>query len=194
MPDAGPFEREVVVVAQPERSRWRRYAGPALTVSTAEGTQLALVTNTDDTDFLLTDTSGRFLVRINRRFSWGQFGPVRFRFTGVTDREIGTARTHGLIKSRQLSLRTEGGRQFLLTRLFDTTNEWRLTETDPEQNPAAEILGRVAVSSIDPVLGLQQYVVETDARLDVSERRTVIASVVSLHLVRRPPGDHGTSV
>ncbi|MFJ9246711.1 hypothetical protein [Streptomyces sp. NPDC101776] len=193
MPEAGPFELEAVVVAQPKRSRWRRYEGPVLAVSTVEGTQLALLTHTDDTNSLLTDTSGRFLVHINRRASYGQFGPVRFRFTDVTDRELGTARTHGLINSRQLSLRTGGGRQLLLTRRGYTSIEWQLTETDPEQSPAPEILGRVTVSSIDSVLGLQQYVVETDARLDTSERRTVIASVVCLHLVRRPPDDHGTS-
>jgi hypothetical protein len=193
MPEAGPFALETVVVTQPKRSRWRRYRGPALAVSTVEGTQLALLTHTDDTNSLLTDTSGRFLVHVNRRASYGQFGPVRFRFTDVTHREIGTARTHGLIKSRQLSLQTEEGRPLLLTRRGYTSTEWQVTETDPEQSPASEILGRVTVSSIDAVLGLQQYVVETDARLDTSERRTAILSVVCLHLVRRPPDDHGTS-
>lgn len=193
MPEAGLFELEVVVVAQPKRSRWRKYVGPALAVSTVEGTELALVTHTDDTNSRLTDASGRFLVHINRRRSYGQFGRVRFRFTSVTDREIGTARTHGIVKSRQLSLLTEEGRPLFLTRRGYASTEWQLTETDPEQSPAPEILGRVTVSSIDAVLGLQQYVVETDARLGTSERRTVITSVVCLHLVRRPPDDHGTS-
>ncbi|WP_043662670.1 hypothetical protein [Streptomyces xylophagus] len=189
MSQSGPFELETVVVGQPKRSWWRRYRGPALAVSTVEGTQLALVTHTDDTDSLLTDTSGRSLVRIERHARYGQLGPVRFRFTDVTDREIGTAGTRGLVKSRQLSLRTERGRQLLLTKGGYTSIEWQLTETDPEQSPAPEILGRVTVSTIDAWMGLQQYVVETDARLDASERRTLVASVVCLHLVRRPPGD-----
>lgn len=188
MPESGPFELEAVVVGQPKRSRWRSYTGPALTVSTVEGTRLALVTHTDDTNYLLTATSGEFIARIKRRTSYGQFGPVRFRFTDVADREIGTAVARGLVKRRQLSLRTEQGRQLLLTWRGYTSIEWQLTDTDPEQLPAPEILGRVTVSTVDAWLGLQQYVVETDSGLDASERRTVIASVVCLHLIRRPPG------
>jgi len=45
------------------------------------------------------------------------------------------------------------------------------------------------VSTIDSWIGLQQYVVEMDPRLDASQPCTVVASVVCLHLIRRPPGD-----
>ncbi|MER5432264.1 hypothetical protein [Streptomyces sp. NPDC002588] len=182
------FELEAVVVGQPKRSRWRRYVGPDLAVSTVEGTPLARVTHADDTHFLLTKTSGEFIVRIKRRSRWGQFGPVLFHFTDAADREVGSAGARELIKTRQLSLRTEQGRRLLLTRRGILDNEWRLTETDPESGPAPKVLGRVTVSTIDAWLGLQQYIVETDLRLDASERRTVVASVVCLHLLRRPPG------
>jgi hypothetical protein len=180
MTEPGLFEVETVVVEQPKRSRWRRYLGPALAVSTVEGIPLAQVTHTDNTQSLLTETSGGLIVRIMRT------GPAQFRFTDAADREAGTADAPGLVKSRQLSLRTEQGRQLLLTRqgLFV---EWLLTETGPEGSPAPEVLGRVTVSTVDAWLGLQQYVVETSPRLDASERRTVVASVVCLHLLRRPP-------
>ncbi|MFF3878106.1 hypothetical protein [Streptomyces sp. NPDC001978] len=186
MTEPGLFELEAVVVGQPKRSRWRRYVGPALAVSTVKGTPLAWVTYTDDTYSVLTKTSGEFIVRIE------QFGPVEFRFTDAADREVGTAGAGGLIKTRQLSLQTEQGRQLLLTRLGLLYAEWHLTETDPEGGPAPEILGRVTVSTIDSWIGLQQYVVEMDPRLNASERRTVVASVVCLHLLRRPPGDSAT--
>ena len=182
MTEPGLFELETVVVGQPKRSRWRRYMGPALVMSTLEGTPLAWVTYTDDTYSVLTKTSGEFIVRIE------QFGPVEFRFTDAADREVGTAGARGLIKTRQLSLQTEQGRRLLLTRLGLLHTEWHLTETDPEGRPGPEILGRVTVSTIDSWIGLQQYVVEMDPRLDASERRTVVASVVCLHLLRRPPG------
>ncbi|MEU1192968.1 hypothetical protein [Streptomyces sp. NPDC005859] len=189
MTEPGLFELEAVVVGQPKRSQWRRYVGPALAVSTVEGTPLARVTHTDDTHSLLTKTSGEFIVRIKRRSRFGQFGPVRFHFTDAADQEVGTACARGLVKTRQLGVQTEQGRQLLLTRRGHLSDEWRLTESDPEGGPAPEILGRVSVSTIDTWLGLQQYVVETDPRLDVSERRTIVASVVCLHLLRRPPGD-----
>ncbi|MFF5143374.1 hypothetical protein ACFY6U_27180 [Streptomyces sp. NPDC013157] len=187
------FALEAVVVGQPKRSKWRTYRGPALAASTVEGTPLAEVTDIDHLHFVLTRTSGEVVVRIEKR-SWGepfqQFGPVRFHFADGADREIGTAGARGLVKSRQLSLRTEQGRRLLLTRLSAASVEWRLTEADPESgDPAPEILGRVEVSTIDPWLGLQQYVVEMTPRLDASERRTFVASVVCLHLIRRPPGE-----
>ncbi|MGW2524670.1 hypothetical protein ACWC09_48505 [Streptomyces sp. NPDC001617] len=183
MTEPGLFELEAVVVGQPKRSRWRTYVGPALAVSTVEGTPLAFVTYTDDTYFVLKETSGEFIVRIE------QFGPVGFRFIDAADREVGTSGPRGLIKTRQLSLQTEQGRQLLLTRLGLLHTEWHLTETDPQGGPAPEILGRVTVSTIDSWIGLQQYVVEMDPRLDACERRTVVASVVCLHLLRRPPGE-----
>lgn len=187
MTEADPFALEAVVVAQPKRSWWRTYRGPALAVSTVEGTPLAHVTHIDDTLYLLTKASGELVVRIERNAGFWQFGPVRFRFIDAADREVGTAAARGLVKSGQLSLRTEQQRALLLTRLGLST-EWRLTETDPQEDPAAEVLGRVTVSTIDAWIGLQQYVVVADPRLDASERRALIASVVCLHLVRRPPG------
>ncbi|MEV0181827.1 hypothetical protein AB0I54_21405 [Streptomyces sp. NPDC050625] len=185
MTEPGLFELEAVVVGQPKRSRWRRYLGPAMAVSTVKGTPLAWVTYPDDTYADVTKTSGEFIVRIE------QFGPVEFRFTDAADREVGTAGARGLIKTRQLGLRTEQGRQLLLTRPGLLYAEWDLTETDPEGGPAAEILGRVTVSTIDSWIGLQQYVVEMDPRLDASEQRTVVASVICLHRLRRPPGGSG---
>ncbi|MET8450869.1 hypothetical protein [Streptomyces sp. NPDC005209] len=182
MTEPGLFELESVVVGQPKRSRWRRYVGPALAVSTVEGAPLAWVTFTDDTYCVLTTTSGEFIVRIE------QFGPVEFRFTDAADREVGTAGASGLVKTRQLSLRTEQGRQLLLTRLGLVSTEWHLTETDPQGGPTPEILGRVTVSTIDSWTGLQQYVVEMAPSLDACERRTIVASVVCLHQLRRPPG------
>lgn len=186
MAEPGLFELETVVVGQPKRSRWRRYLGPALALSPATGAPLAWVTYTDDTCSVLTHTSGQFLVGIE------QFGPTEFRFTDSADQEVGTADARGLVKTRQLTLRTEQGRQLLLTRPGLLNTEWHLTETDPGSDPAPEILGRVRVSTIDSWIGLQQYVVEMGPSLNASERRTVIASVVALHLLRRPPGDHTT--
>ncbi|MQY34658.1 hypothetical protein SRB17_26280 [Streptomyces sp. RB17] len=183
MTEPGLFELEAVVVGQPKRSRWRRYVGPDLAVSTVQGTPLAWVTYTDDTYSVLAKTSGEFIVRIE------QFGPVEFRFTNAAQRVVGTAGARGLIKTRQLSLQTEQGRQLLLTRPGLLYAEWHLTETDPQGGPAPEILGRVTMSTIDAWIGLQQYVVEMDPRMDASERRTVVASVVCLHLLRRPPGN-----
>ncbi|MGW1622542.1 hypothetical protein [Streptomyces sp. NPDC002172] len=187
------FALEAVVVGQPKRSKWRTYRGPALAVSTVEGTPLAEVTDIDHLQFVLTRTSGEVAVRIEKRSRvepFQQFGPVRFHFADGADREIGTAGARGLVKSRQLSLRTEQGRQLLLTRLSAASVEWRLTEADPESgDPGPEILGRVEVSTIDSWLGLQQYVVGMTPRLDASERRTFVASVVCLHLIRRPPGE-----
>ncbi|MGW3124768.1 hypothetical protein [Streptomyces sp. NPDC001123] len=192
MTEPGPFALEAVVVGQPKRSKWRTYRGPVLAVSTVEGTPLAEVTDIDHTQFVLTATSGEVVVRIEKR-SWSepfqQFGPVRFHFTDGADREIGTAGAGGVVKSRQLSLRTERGRRLLLTRQGQLSVEWHLTDTAPEGGPAPKTLGRVTVSTIDSWIGLQQYVVEMDPRLDVSERRTVVASVVCLHLIRRPPGE-----
>ncbi|MFI7503978.1 hypothetical protein ACIBVL_36965 [Streptomyces sp. NPDC049687] len=183
MTEPGLFELEAVVVGQPKRSRWRRYMGPVLAVSTVKGTPLAWVTYTDGTYSVLTETSGEFLFRIEK------FGSAKFRFTDAAGREVGTAGARGLIKTRQLSLQTEQGRPLLLTRPGLPYTEWHLTETDPDGGPAPEILGRVTVSTIDSWIGLQQYVVEMDPRLDADERRTVVASVVCLHLLRRPPGD-----
>ncbi|MEU9450081.1 hypothetical protein [Streptomyces sp. NPDC048277] len=191
MTGPGPFELEAVVVGQPKRSRWRRYTGPALAVSTVEGTPLAQLTHTDDTYFLLTAMSGEFVVRIERSVT-SQVGRVGFHFTDAADREVGTAGAHGIVKTRQLSLRTEQGRQLLLTRRSHISVEWVLTETDPERSPAPETLGRVTVSTVDAWLGLQRYVVETAPRLDASERRTVVLSVICLHLLRRPPGERTT--
>ncbi|MGW7541012.1 hypothetical protein ACWGKQ_07800 [Streptomyces sp. NPDC054770] len=188
------FALEAVVVGQPKRSMWRRYTGPVLAVSTVAGTPLAQVadTDTDHKHFVLTKTSGEFIVRIEKR-SWPdpfeQFGPVRFHFLDGADREVGTAGARGLAKSRQLSLRTEQGRRLLLARQGLLSVEWHLTETGPAGGPAPEILGRVTVSTIDSGTGLQQYAVEMAHHLDASERRTVVASVVSLHVLRRPPGE-----
>ncbi|MEU6352662.1 hypothetical protein ABZ896_25610 [Streptomyces sp. NPDC047072] len=187
MTDDALFALEAVVVAQPKRSRWRTYRGPALAVSTVEGTPLAHVTHIDDTLYHLTKPSGELVVRIERHTAFWQFGPVRFRFLDAVDREVGSAEARGLVKSAQLSLRTERQRALLLTRLGLST-QWRLAETDPLEDPAAEALGTVTVSTIDAWLGLQQYVVRADPRLDASERRTLLASVACLHLVRRPPG------
>ncbi|MFS4096338.1 hypothetical protein [Streptomyces sp. AF1A] len=182
MTEPGLFECDAVVVAQPRRSRWRRYVGPDLTVSTVEGAPLAQVTCTDETFSVLTEASGGFVVRIEHS------GPAEFRFTDSADREVGTAAAPGLARTRQLSLRTERGRPLLLTRPGLLHAEWHLTETDPEEVPAPEILGRVTVSTIDAWIGLQQYVVDMEPRLDACERRTVVAAVVCLHLLRRPPG------
>ncbi|OQR64402.1 hypothetical protein B6E66_08775 [Streptomyces maremycinicus] len=65
------FGLDSVVVGQPRRSRWRRYAGPALAVSTRERTPLAHVTRLDDTRWLLAETSGDLVMWINRLSRWG---------------------------------------------------------------------------------------------------------------------------
>lgn len=185
--EADLFAREAVVVRQPKRSWWRRYAGPALAVSTVEGTLLAHVTHADDTHSLLAKASGECLVRIE----WS--GPAEFRFTDDTGREVGTAVAGHFIKTWQLTLGTEQGHRLLLTRRGHLSTEWQLTETDPHRSPAPEVLGRVTASTHDAWIGLQQYVVETAPGLDASERRTVIASVVCLHLLRRPPGGNNSA-
>ncbi|GHE94407.1 hypothetical protein E5082_22045 [Streptomyces griseoluteus] len=181
MTEPALFELDAVVVGQPKRSRWRRYVDPALAVSTVEGIPVAQVTYTDDTYSVLTKTSGELILRIER------LGPAKFRFTDAADREVGTAGARGLMKTRQLILQTEQGRRLLLTRPGLAYVEWHLTETDPEGDPAPEI-GRVTVSTIDAWIGLQQYAVHMSPRMDASERRTVVASVVCLQLRRRPPG------
>ncbi|MFG2950844.1 hypothetical protein [Streptomyces adustus] len=220
MTKPGLFELEAVVVGQPKRSWWRRYSGPDLTVSSLEGVPLALVTHIDDTLSLLTEVSGEHVVRIERRARFGpfeQFAPTSFHFVDAAGREVGTAGTRGLVRTRQLSLRTEQGRRLLLTRLGNLGLEWRLTETatetetgkgtgkgtgtgtgtgtdpedSPDQGPVPEALGRVTVSTVDRWVGLQQYVVELGPGLGASERLTVVASVVCLHLLRRPPGGGG---
>ncbi|WP_460060957.1 hypothetical protein [Streptomyces sp. YKOK-I1] len=185
------FEWSAVVVRQPQRSWWRLYKGPVLAVSTVEGTPLAEVISADDTDFLLADRSGEFIVRIERQAGFGPWSPVDFRFTDAEGREVGCARASGPAKTRQLSFRTEGCRPLFLTRLAHLAIEWRLTETDPLRAgaPEPESLGRVTVSTVDLWRGWQQYVVETTPRLDTSERQTFIALVVCLHVLRRPPGD-----
>ncbi|MET7689042.1 hypothetical protein ABZT06_13875 [Streptomyces sp. NPDC005483] len=188
MTEPGLFELETVVVGQPKRSRWRRYLGPVLTVATVKGTPLARVTYTDDTHCVLTDMSGDFIIRIE------QSGPAEFRFTDAADREVGAAGARGLVKSRQLELRTEKGRRLLLTRPGLPYIQWHLTDPAAEGGPMPEVLGRVTVSTIDSWIGLQQYVVEMDSRLDAHERRTVIAATVCLHLIRRPPGDSAAPV
>ncbi|MFE3036439.1 hypothetical protein ACFXKY_32900 [Streptomyces canus] len=188
MPEYDLFAQQALVVAQPKRSRWRRYTGPALAVSTVEGTLLAHVTLNGDTRSLLTAASGECVVRIEKRTSFGQFGPVRFRFADSADQEAGTVEARGPVKSQQLRLLTAHGRTLLLTRRGLLSTEWQLTESDPHQIPAPEVLGRATVSTIDGWLGLQQYVVVTDPRLNTSERRTVVTSVICLHLLRRPPG------
>jgi hypothetical protein len=185
--EADLFALEAVAVRQPKRSWWRRYAGPALAVSTVEGTLLAHVTHADDTHSLLAKASGECLVRIE----W--FGPAEFRFTDDTGREVGTAGAGHFIKTWQLTLGTEQGRRLLLTRRGHLSTEWQLTETDPHRSPAPEVLGRVTASTDDAWIGLQQYLVETAPGLDASERRTAIASVVCLHLLRRPPGSSGSA-
>lgn len=189
MTESGLFELEAVVVRQPERSSWRRYVGPVLAVSTVEETPLAQVTHTGDTHFLLAKASGECIVRIKRRSRFGQFGPVRFHFADSADQEVGTAVAHGVMQSLRLTLQTEQGRQLFLTRRGLLSGEWLLTETDPKQSPVPETLGRVTVSSVNRWRGWQRYVVETNSSLNASERRTVVASVVCLHLLRRPPGD-----
>ncbi|MEV3912928.1 hypothetical protein [Streptomyces canus] len=185
--EADLFALEAIVVRQPQRSWWRRYAGPALAVSTVEGTLLAHVTHADDTHSLLAKASGECLVRIE----WS--GPAEFRFTDDTGREVGTAGAGHFIKTWQLTLGTEQGRRLLLTRRGHLSTEWQLTETDPHRSPAPEVLGRVTASTHDAWIGLQQYLVETAPGLDASERRTVIASVVCLHLLRRPPGSNNSA-
>ncbi len=191
LPEAGLFAWEALVVAQPKRSRWRRYKGPALAVSTVEGTVLAQVTYTDDTHSLLARASGEGIVRIAKHSAFGQLGAVRFDVTDGTGREAGTVDARGPVRTWQLRLRTARGRALLLTRSGLLSTEWQLTESDPHRSPAPEVLGRVTVSTVDAWLGLQQYVVVTDPRLDTSERRTVVASVVCLHLLRRPPNSGG---
>lgn len=176
------FELETVVLAEPKRSRWRRYQGPALAVSTAHGPPLAQVTFFDDTHLVLTHTSGEPVLHIE------QSEPSEFRFTDAADREIGHASAPRLFKSTQLKLSTAEGRQLLLARPGLPYSQWHLTETAPHENPAPEVLGRVTVSTVDSWIGLQQYVVETDPRLNAQDRRTVIAAVVCLHVLRRPPG------
>jgi hypothetical protein len=182
MTEPGLFDLDAVVVGQPKRSRWRRYLGPALAVSTREGTTLAWVTCTDDTHYVLTHTSGDVIVRIE------QYGPAEFRFTDPAHREIGHADAPGLFKSLQLKLRTDQGRHLFLTRPGLPYTQWHLTETAPEGVPTQGLVGRVTVSTIDPWIGLQQYVVDMDPRLGAGDRRTVVA-VICLHLLRRPPGD-----
>ncbi len=106
MPQPGLFELETVVVAQPKRSRWRRYGGPVLTLSTVEGERLAHVTHIDDSHWLITKTSGEFIAGITKRSRFGPFGAVRFHFTGTGNEQVGTAAAQGLVKTRQLSLQT----------------------------------------------------------------------------------------
>ncbi|MEU1513884.1 hypothetical protein ABZ490_17265 [Streptomyces sp. NPDC005811] len=183
------FALSAVVVRQPKRSGWRRYKGPDLAVSTVEGTPLAEVINTDDTDFLLARLSGAFILRVERHVGLAPWTPVRFRFLDAEGREVGRARASGLVKTRQLSFRTDRSRPLFLTRTALVGIEWRLTETDPLPNGEPESLGRVTVSTVDRWLGLQQYVVETTPHLDTSERQTFLAMVVCLHLLRRPPGE-----
>lgn len=189
----GLFALEAVVVGQPKRSRWRSYKGPALTVSTVEGTPLAHVTHTGDTLSLLTNVSGECVVRIEKSSSFGQFGPVGFHLTDAAGQEVGAVDARGAIKTAQQSLRTVHGRALFLTRRALLSTEWQLTETDPQRGAASRVLGRVTVSTIDAWLGLQQYVLVLDPSLDASERRTVVSSVVCLHLLRRPPGDSGAT-
>jgi hypothetical protein len=182
MTEPGPFGLEAVVVGQPKRSRWRAYAGPVLAVSTVPGTPLADVTCTDDTYSVLATTSGELIVRIE------QVRPAEFRFTDAVGRAAGTAGARGLVKTRQLSLHTERRTPLLLTRPGLLNTAWHLTRSDAEGGPGPDILGRVTASTVDSWIGLQQYVVEMDLRLEASERRTLVASVVCLHLLRRPPG------
>ncbi|MGW3355003.1 hypothetical protein ACWDFL_06215 [Streptomyces bungoensis] len=188
MTEPGLFELETVVVGQPKRSRWRSYVGPALAVSTVNETPLAWVTYTDDTHAVLTKTSGELIVRIEQR------GSVEFRFTDPAHRLVGTAGTRRILKTLRLTLQAEEGRQLLLTRPGVAYIEWHLTEAGPEGVRAQEVLGQVTVSTIDSWIGLQQYVVQMGPHLNASERRTVIASVVCLHRLRRPPGDSSAPV
>ncbi|MGW1752460.1 hypothetical protein ACWCRD_44100 [Streptomyces sp. NPDC002092] len=44
------------------------------------------------------------------------------------------------------------------------------------------------MSTVDSWIGLQQYVVDMDPRLEAGDRRTVVAAAICLHLLRRPPG------
>ncbi|MEU0413177.1 hypothetical protein ABZ307_35925 [Streptomyces griseorubiginosus] len=190
MEDARPsahaelFALETVVVGQPKRSWWRRYLGPVLAVSTVEGTPLGDVTLTDDTHCFLTTASGECVLRVE------QSGPAEFRLATGTGREFGTLSTGRFVKTAQLRLRTERGRPLFLTRRGQLSAEWQLTETDPApiSAPAPTVLGRVTMSTIDAWIGLQRYLIETVPGLDGSERRTVLAAVVCLHLLRRPPG------
>ncbi|WP_340384625.1 hypothetical protein U5640_42930 [Streptomyces sp. SS7] len=183
------FELPAVVVRQPKRSGWRRHKGPHLAVSTVEGTPLAEVINVNDTVFLLARLSGAFILRMERHVGLAPWTPARFRFFDAEGREVGCARASGLVKTLQLSFRTERSRPLILTRTAPVGIEWRLTETDPPRAPEPELLGRVTVSTVDRWLGLQQYVVETTPHLDTSERQTFLAMVVCLHLLRRPPGE-----
>ncbi|MFJ8111788.1 hypothetical protein [Streptomyces sp. NPDC096132] len=182
------FEPATLVVGQPRRSRWRRYVGPALAVSTVEGTLLAVVTQLTPSQYALREPSGPLVVRIRKRSRFGEFWAARFHFTDAGGRDVGTAGARGLVKTAQLTLHTAQGRRLFLTRRSLLPGLWELTETDPEPNERPEPVGRVTARSADPWLGLQEYVVEMDARLEPAERRTLIASVVCLHLLRRPPG------
>ncbi|MFF3617245.1 hypothetical protein [Streptomyces sp. NPDC002580] len=175
-------------MGQPKRSRWRDYKGPDLVASTVQGVPLGHVTFTDDTCSVLTRATGEVIVRIDR-FRSARFWSARFSITAADGREVGTAGARGLVKSLQLSLRSEQGRGLHLSRASLMHTEWHLTEAGPDGRPGPEVLGRVTMSTIDSWIGLEQYVVEMDSRLDAAERRTVVASVVCLHRIRRPPGN-----
>lgn len=185
------FGLTAVVVRQPKRSWWRRYRGPELAVATVEGTPLAEVTNIADRDFHLARMSGEFIVRIEKRARFGllPMSPTHFRFIDADGQEVGRARASGPVKTRQLSFQTERSRPLFLTRLAHLSAEWQLTETDPLRTPKPETLGRVTASTVDKLLGLQQYVAESTPLLDASERQTFLAMVICLHLLRWPPGD-----
>ena len=202
------FELGTVVIAQPKHpvfaggSPWPRAAlssvNPKLVLSTVEDSPLGSVrpvtrtrhgfVDVTGSQFALMDTHESILLRIKVDTAFGGIGKVRFRFTDGSGSEVGAAVARGLVKTRELHLHVAEGRHLRLSRTTLVSKEWLLADAGHGPVSRATAVGRVTVGSVEQWRGRQRYVVEMGPGLEPAERRVVLASAVSLHLLRRVLG------
>ncbi|MFJ7948980.1 hypothetical protein ACIQ6K_35965 [Streptomyces sp. NPDC096354] len=172
------FSLGALILAQPRRPVLRRYHGPKMNLSAADGTVFGHLHEHGTYAYDVQDLKGRPLLRIDL-ISGAVFGRPLFQLTDDRDRLIGEVQSHGrVLRARQLQVRARGG-MLHLTRHAPMGRIWLV------QDESGDRLGRVTASTVRSFDGLQQYAVELDRRVGAEQGRLIVAAVVCLQVVRR---------
>ncbi|MFD9030994.1 hypothetical protein ACFVZW_07580 [Streptomyces sp. NPDC059567] len=172
------FSLRTVILAEPRRSLLRTYHGPKMHLAAEDGTVLAHLHERGTFAYALRGLGNRHLLGVDL-VSRRALARPRFQLTDAGGRPIGEVYAPGRVNHTRLLDIRSGNDTLRFTRTALLGKTWLVRDhIDCE-------VGRVTVSSVRSLDGLQQYRVESDRSAGSEQRRLIVAATVCLQVIRR---------
>ncbi|MFE5485510.1 hypothetical protein [Streptomyces sp. NPDC056527] len=172
------FSLPTVILAEPRRSLLRTYCGPKMHLAAEDGTVLAHLHDCGTFAYALRDLGNRHLLGVDL-VSRRALARPRFRLTDAGGRPIGEVHAPGRVNHTRLLDIRSGDDALRLTRTALMGKTWLVRDQSDRE------VGRVTVSTVRSLDGLQQYRVEPDRWAGSDQRRLIVAATVCLQVIRR---------